>query len=454
MEILLIHSKSSLTNEVRFALESQLNATLHWVSNGSSGIDFLIEDTEINLVICEDLPDNMKIIKYLLSIGHPIPWVLIGPNAKLDSQAFPELDLIGIVNSLRELDQLVPTILQARVDGRIKTLDENSKYCRINTELLLKVVPLEADIYIRLSQIKYIKMFRKGRTFGQEDLTKYLGKKKVEYFYIKVDEIGGFIESIHNIIPKIAETGASLPGRLLDRVKTVAEIHEVVCEIQEHLGLSPEVQKIAKEAVDLLVNDIGQAPKLKEIFDLIRQEQHSYHSFHSIAVAHVACSLAATLKWPSETTFNKLAIAAFFHDLLLKPQELAEYDNLEEVTAAGRFSPEEIEVFKTHPLKTAEYLRTIKEIPPDVDMIIAQHHERPTGKGFPRGMTSQQISPLAALFIVAHDLVRFTATVEQKDCRFDTFVRRYKYTKNHVLGTFKKVLMAVEFPGDKKQKAS
>ncbi len=47
----------------------------------------------------------------------------------------------------------------------------------------------------------------------------------------------------------------------------------------------------------------------------------------------------------------------------------------------------------------------MREIPPDVDLIILQHHERPDGTGFPRRADSGFISPLAAILIIAEDMV-------------------------------------------------
>ncbi len=52
-------------------------------------------------------------------------------------------------------------------------------------------------------------------------------------------------------------------------------------------------------------------------------------------------------------------------------------------------------------------LERIQEIPPDVDLLIMQHHELPDGTGFPRHLSAKQISPLGALFIVAHELVHY-----------------------------------------------
>lgn len=60
---------------------------------------------------------------------------------------------------------------------------------------------------------------------------------------------------------------------------------------------------------------------------------------------------------------------------------------------------------RNHPSAAAELARQLRQLPADVDTIVLQHHEQPDGSGFPRGLFSHQISPLACVFIVAQDLL-------------------------------------------------
>ena len=57
----------------------------------------------------------------------------------------------------------------------------------------------------------------------------------------------------------------------------------------------------------------------------------------------------------------------------------------------------------SHPWQEAELVRRFQKMPPDVDTIILQHHERPDGTGFPRGLDFRRIAPLSAVFIVAEE---------------------------------------------------
>jgi hypothetical protein len=70
-----------------------------------------------------------------------------------------------------------------------------------------------------------------------------------------------------------------------------------------------------------------------------------------------------------------------------------------------------------------------------------EHHERPDGTGFPRGLFHHQIAPLSALFIIAHDLLGYFLQ-KGKDTNMEEFIdtRAGLYTQ----GMFKKIFKAIE----------
>jgi response regulator RpfG family c-di-GMP phosphodiesterase len=146
------------------------------------------------------------------------------------------------------------------------------------------------------------------------------------------------------------------------------------------------------------------------------------------------------MEWASDGTFQKLTMAAFMHDITLTNIELAECETLDDVKRKG-FSDEEYKEFQAHPQKAAEQARQFSEVPPDVDVIIAQHHERPDGKGFPRKITSNYIAPLSCVFLVAHDMARLALKMGSAfDVKDYLAVNREKYTHSQ----FKKIIAAIE----------
>lgn len=117
---------------------------------------------------------------------------------------------------------------------------------------------------------------------------------------------------------------------------------------------------------------------------------------HSERVARYAINMARALGW-SEKEIRVLDYAAALHDIgkigvrddvLLKP---------------GKLSPEEFDKMKRHALYTKEILdqvyfgRDYRAIP----HIASSHHERMDGKGYPRGVSGDQLSTAARILCIA-----------------------------------------------------
>ena len=72
----------------------------------------------------------------------------------------------------------------------------------------------------------------------------------------------------------------------------------------------------------------------------------------------------------------------------------------------GKLDPDTIKntfpEFYTHPAKAAEFLDKLPDTPPDTGQIIADHHELPRGKGFPKKLFGGRTAPLGCVFNTAH----------------------------------------------------
>ncbi len=97
----------------------------------------------------------------------------------------------------------------------------------------------------------------------------------------------------------------------------------------------------------------------------------------------------------SEEQLEHLNVAALLHDI----GKLAIPDHI--LLKPGALSPEEWEKMKTHPLTGAEMLARMN-YPEPVQEIVATHHEKWDGTGYPKGLQSQQI-PIGARILSAVD---------------------------------------------------
>ena len=64
----------------------------------------------------------------------------------------------------------------------------------------------------------------------------------------------------------------------------------------------------------------------------------------------------------------------------------------------------------------------MKVLPPDIDQILLQHHEKKDGTGFPRSLTSSRISQLTTFFTIVEELVEFIGNGENLETSLTDFI--------------------------------
>ncbi len=443
MRVILIHANADVTDRLSFSLESIFGFQALAMHTSQEAIDHFLSDQEIDLLICEDNESNSKVLKFLLSTGSQVPALVIKDKTSSNLKAYPDI-VIGSIKVENLVSDLESSIKAGIKSGRIICSSATPEYCRIKTTLLTRVCPLKSDIYIRLSSIKFVKMFKQGDTFDKTDLDHFLEKKKIEYLYLKTSESGEFLTKFKTDLMKLTQQAGTMTTK--SATEWAGAIHEAIQDLGTVMGYTPDVELVAKQGVALTMRSIGNAPRLSQFLSALNRDKGKYISSHSIYLAQVSCAFAAIMNWPSDTTFQKLTFAALFHDIVLTNQLLAQISTPEEFAAKTElFTDAELSTYKNHPFLGSEIVKNFTEIPPDVDQVILQHHETSDGRGFPRGVTASHISPLASLFIIAHDFV--DQVFKSPEFRVSEFIdsMEQKYTDGH----FKKI--ATAFRSNRKQ---
>jgi HD-GYP domain-containing protein (c-di-GMP phosphodiesterase class II) len=436
MNVLVFHPQKDILEMIAFCLESNLSLTVRQADSFHKLVDHFIEDASVDLVIATQHPDTDKLFKYILSTNASTPFILVGTDLKEKITAYPDIKVIGQLQEPEIPHKLMEVITCNFSMAPTKTTDD--EFCRIQTELLLRVSPLKGDVYIRLSNVKYVKLFLSGANFTKDDYEKYLVKRKVNYLYIKKLETQEFIQKLST---DLSDLLSKTPNEAPETLETVADFQEAVFALSERLGFTKEVQDLAKKNVKLTLAAIGKSNKLSKVISGSKLKSKNYLSRHSIMLANMSCSIAAQMEWPSNTTFEKLVMAALFHDVYFQDLELAKISTKEDLESLRpKLTEEQFEAVKSHGIKASELLKSMNEVPSDVDVIVLQHHERPDGSGFPRGIHASQIAPLSAVMIVAHDIIN---AIEAEGETFDLKAFLKKTESIYTSGSFKKTWRAL-----------
>lgn len=442
MEILLIEDRLEEKEKIVPILKGKFANDILSVSSMEEGIEFLERpQNETKIIICDYHGAGTALLQCLVSIKPDAAFLFVSDSlktvdilSKKNSNTFIEVvDRSKLINDLpKALDKL-------ESKGAMKPLKiVDSEFIKMNLTAFRLLHPLESDIYIRLGENKYVKVFRSDDKYDEEDLKKYLVKVEGQFFYLKSSDaklvLNRHSERTAALLKAKSPSGEQVRHALNTNINS---LQNVILKV----GVTPEVQDLTQKTVKLTLKLLGNNPKLSTILKKMKQNAGGYISNHSLALAEIACALACKVEWHSSSTFVKLSIASFLHDLTLTDDDLAQIQSLKEIERRKDIGVLQIQNYKLHPVQAAEFSRQFREVPPDVDTIVVEHHERPDGSGFPRGLFHHQISPLSCLFIIAHDVLTYFHT-GGKNASMEDFVdsRRDKY----IQGTFKTIFKILQ----------
>ena len=431
--VLLVSKSEELKKNTASLLSDHFGETfsLQTFQSLQEAIEHIEQNTPIfDLVLVEQLNSSVSLLKLLVGLAGAAPMIVMCP----DEAKIADLKSLG-----ESISFILPSQLEAELLASIKKLEFAGKlklklgtdsFASIRADQILKMKPLPIDVYLTLGG-KQVKIFRQGDEVTEQDVTKYSGQT----FYLRKDECDQMFQEQVKQIEAASEDPIDL-----DRAHEVAYMsQELVKSLISDVGFTPEAQRIAKASVNMSLKILGSKPKLNVILQELKKKQGNFVTSHSFLLGQLACGMSYTVGWKSPSTYFKLSMAAFLHDIALNINTDEQELTYEEAVRYGRYNPEELKVLRFHPMQAAEYTRQFSEIPADVEQILAQHHERPNGSGYPRGMSSKHISPMSAIFIIAHDLILFM--MRHPDIKVEKFYElneRY-YAQN----PFRKIIAAL-----------
>lgn len=166
-----------------------------------------------------------------------------------------------------------------------------------------------------------------------------------------------------------------------------------------------------EQRVNKVMEGVKKNTKLKEIFSQMKIDRSgdNYILTHIGMLINISTGICIQLEWNTDKTLEKFVYAAYLHDMALAERpDLARINTFNELEAKKEtLSEYDYKLVLEHPNIADRSLEGMREIPPDVALIVKQHHELPKGTGFPAKIGFQKISPLSTVFIVASDLTEY-----------------------------------------------
>lgn len=300
---------------------------------------------------------------------------------------------------LKEAIENVMSSMEESVDGAPQS--ENG-YIPIRLKILYRSDVSPTDIFIKIRDGHFVKIYHADDELSEEDISKY-ERKNIQTMYIEEAALDLFLEPYMIILMKLfTEEIEQEANKVYERQ---LDAQELIHSQLKSSGMTEEAVELAKSLVEDNIRQCAQIPK---IGDLIRQMmgKADFVYEHSLMCSYISGLILSELEWNSHDTQFKLYLASIFHDMSLDgsaPMKDMELNGI----VAGKHSDADIERFLNHPLESSNFIHEFREIPPDTNVIIAQHHELPEGKGFPKKLSTSRTFPLSRVFIVTHFVVDY-----------------------------------------------
>lgn len=160
-------------------------------------------------------------------------------------------------------------------------------------------------------------------------------------------------------------------------------------------GRSGEAAGEAVKVVDALVNTF--LSDRDTMISLMQSKPgEDQKNYHSLNVTVLAMMLGKEMKMKAEA-MQALGMGCLLHDIG-KGRVPMQAVSSKGVTTISKAADKYL---KEHPIIGARLAADLQEIPKAAVAIIAQHHERVNGSGYPRGLKGDKVSPFAGICAVA-----------------------------------------------------
>ncbi|MCM2350382.1 MAG: response regulator [Bacteriovoracaceae bacterium] len=428
--ILVVDDEEDIRDIYEMVLRRAFPLDVVLAASGNEALKILEERGKPQLIISDlRMPDGdgLFLRQSLLDKNYEIPFIICSTDpVHVLKRKFPGIH--GYV----EKPKIVGPIVEL-VDSVVSRYEVPPSYVPVRISFLLRLGTVHFDLYMKISESKYVKMINADEVFVQSDAERFYGKG-LKHLYVLAEDADHYLTSIEKNLSALSDEEKADSSTMA--VISLESI-ESVERLSRSLGWKEGVVEAAKNTVNLAIKVASTEPNILKLFKYKLNDAHSKYSQHVGLLALLNCGFCHQLGWISDSAQMKMGLAAIMHDITV---DESVYENIELWNEAAYNSTDkspEVLKYRNHPAEAVNLLLGIKNVPSDVDQIILQHHELKDGRGFPRGLVSSRISPYATLFIIVEDLINFLGDSHDFDVTIDLFIRHRDERYNS--GNFKKV---------------
>lgn len=407
LRVLITDDQEEIRDIVIMVVESIFDCDFIEASNAKEAIECLkSNDYKIDFIICDyNMPggNGGVLYQHLTELESQIPYLHLSSEKPEDYPEYKGFNEKDNNNSLLKpftVDDLENTVKNCFCfDSDHKDLKDflvpQSEYSRINIQRFKRYIDKEVDVFIKLSDNKYIKIINSDDQNGFEVLSKYI-KRDVSHVYVTNSDYEKLVNSTLAELSKgLSDTKLSSDEKIVLQSRSLEEIQACV----ERLGVSEEVVELADNistsVVEVVGKEKGIAAHLKK---LVNNKSYVFGLSHLMNYFCVSVAKEMDL---SDSNIDKLVKASIFCNIAIR-DDLAHYQYIDNESYYA-LELDERNHIKGHINKAVKIIEMSKSFVGEEKSIIECHHEKPDGSGFPRKLVASQLSVLSGIFNICHD---------------------------------------------------
>lgn len=399
---ILVVEDDDFFREAIYTVLKQKSYEVFEAANGKIAKEILLSQ-DFDLVITDiQMPSfsGVDLIEWA-NANKPTPFVMMtGFSMLLETKSAFELGAKDFLTKPFKMSDLIKVIekhIQPELQHKLQSTksENNYSYCKIPIEEFVSKSNLDFDIYIKLSDEKYIILARKGEELPQDRLIYYKGKG-VHYLYLRQEDIKLLINFNLNVAQKLVPRSDISSDKKINFIKYTSEV------LLEKVYIDGVDRKSYENAKELLTITSQIVTEMKASFDIL-SVMNSYSDSiyaHSVGVAMYAILIAQKMGYQSLHVSLKLSMAAIFHDIgekEINPKILNK--NRSQLTF------EERKIIENHVVRSRDILLELKEVHEEVIQLIYEHHEDCAGQGYPHCKRKNEMHPLSPILQLANIFV-------------------------------------------------
>lgn len=250
--------------------------------------------------------------------------------------------------------------------------------------LFFEGMNLPVDIFIRMRLDTYLYI---GRAEEKAQFSSLHGFSHPNFsIYVRTEEHEKLISHLSSVTSKLL-AHEQIPIKVKTRFisglveDAVSSLHEKKFMTASHL----------RRVAGMVLEMQAQSSVFGEILKVLQEGPPSASS-QAMVTCLTSLAIAEEMDITQGIVLEKLAMGSLLHDIGLNfvPEEILSKPR-------HLWTNAELQTYETHPIKGAEMLQDLKDLPIDVMLIVAEHHENAQGTGFPKKIRDIRISPLSRI---------------------------------------------------------